>query len=90
MRARIKKTRPALSKGLMRLDIENNKKKEIKSYPYSSTIWNYRKSNTNTSVQCAEMVKISKTELQTSNIKKIEKCKIKIIKNPRERELFTS
>ena len=36
------------------------------------------------------MVKISKTELQTSNIKRIEKCKIKIIKNPREKELFTS
>ena len=33
MRARIKKTRPALSKGLMRSDIENNTKKEIKIIP---------------------------------------------------------
>ena len=46
--------------------------------------------NINTSVQCVEMVKILKTNLQTSNIKRFEKCKTKAINNPREKELFTS
>ena len=34
------------------------------------------------------MVEISKTELQTSNIKIFEKCETKILKNPRRRISF--
>ena len=65
----------------------------MKTIPPFLHLCSYRKSNINTSVQCvemAEMVKILKTELQTSNIKRFEKCKTEIIKNPRSKELFTS
>ena len=67
------------------------KKEEMKTIlPFSPyNIHSYRKSNTNNSVQCVEMVKISKTELQISNIKRFGKGKAKIIKNPREKTLFT-
>ena len=92
MRTSTKKTRPALSKDLIWSDIGNNTKKEemktiLPFLPYN--IHSYRKSNTNNSVQCVEMVKISKTELQISNIKRFGKGKAKIIKNPREKKLFT-
>ena len=76
MRTRIRKTRPALNKGLLQSDIENN------------TACSYRKININTSAQYIEMVEISKTELQTSNIKIFEKCETKILKNPRRRISF--
>lgn len=63
----------------------------MKTMPPFLHLCSYRKSNINTSVECVkmiEMVKISKTELPTSYTKIFEKCQTKIIKNPREKELF--
>ena len=57
MRARIKKARPELSKGLMQSDIRNNTQKEkLKRYSHSYTICSYRKSNINTSVSMCRNV----------------------------------
>ena len=63
----------------------------MKTMPPFLHLCSYRKSNINTSVECVkmiEMVKILKTELPTSHTKIFEKCQTKIIKNPREKELF--
>ena len=89
--ARIKKTRPALIKSLMWSDIESNtKKKRNKNDTPILTLYAVTEKVTSILVfNVQKWLKFQK-QLQISSIKRTENCKTKIIKNLREKELFTS